>query len=85
MNRVKTYGIILNTVWWRAIYLRLYFYIFAIYLAELPAAQKLMHRTEGKSGNTEFKGCGRTRPYPILRYYPCIYLEGLRKIMKTSK
>jgi hypothetical protein len=30
-----------------------------------------------------WKVCGRTRSWPNLRYYPGIYLEGLRKTTKT--
>jgi hypothetical protein len=30
-----------------------------------------------------WKGCGRKLLYPNLRYYPGIYLEGLRKTTKT--
>jgi hypothetical protein len=32
-----------------------------------------------------FKGCGRRRSWPNLRYYPDICLEGLRKTTKLSQ
>jgi hypothetical protein len=31
-----------------------------------------------------WEGCGRKWPWPNLRYYPGICLEGLRKTIKTS-
>jgi hypothetical protein len=31
-----------------------------------------------------WKGCGRKQPWPNLRYYPGIALEGQRKTTKTS-
>jgi hypothetical protein len=33
----------------------------------------------------KWKGFGRKRPWPILRYCPSIHLEGLRKTMKTLR
>jgi hypothetical protein len=30
-----------------------------------------------------WKGCGSNRPWPSLRYYPGIRLDGLRKTTKT--
>jgi hypothetical protein len=32
---------------------------------------------------TNWKGYGIKRPWPILRYYPVTFLEGLRKTTKT--
>jgi hypothetical protein len=35
--------------------------------------------------NDDWKGCERKRLWPNLRYYPRIFLEGLRKTMKDLR
>jgi hypothetical protein len=33
----------------------------------------------------DYEGYGMKQPWPLLRYYPSIYLEGLRKAMKSLR
>jgi hypothetical protein len=48
--------------------------------------QQRLYRVGWKGDKWEknWKGCGRKRSWPNLRYYPSIFLQGLRKNMRRS-
>jgi hypothetical protein len=61
-----------------------YLFIYSLFNDAVSSTGNIAPNKKFDARMTNWKGCWRKRPWPNLRYYPGILLEGLRKTTKTQ-